>query len=192
MFFPSRYAPSAAYPPASLCCSRHSTLLTHAVQLRAGLQVLEDEELIVERYSDSAGAYVTLDADKPQIYKTLFRAAKAKLKLRLRAHVPGDQFEPPMPPPPAAAPAAAPAAIPAANDSFRMSAETLTPHAVAPVAPVSPLIVRSPDAPKFEAVSPVSPPQPEDAKDEAPVPQSFTARQSRFLIRLNMTCLLTR
>jgi next-to-BRCA1 protein 1 len=147
------------------------------LKLRAGLQVLEDEELIVERYSDSAGAYVTLDADKPQIYKTLFRAAKAKLKLRLRAHVPGDQFEQPLPPPPAAAPAAAPAAIPAANDSFRMSAETLTPHVVAPV---SPLIVRSPDAPKFEAVSPVSPPQPEDAKDEAPVPQSFTARQSFF------------
>ena len=153
-------------------------MLTYAAQLRAGLQILEDEELVVERYSDSAGAYVTLDSDKPQIYKTLFRAAKAKLKLRLRAHVPGDQFELPPPPPP---PAAAPAAVPAAVESFRMSAETLTPHAAAPV---SPLIVRSPDAPKFEAVSPVSPPQPEDTKDEAPLPRSFTARQSECMSRL--------
>lgn len=40
-----------------------------------------------ERFSDSAGAYIVLDSSSPQVYKTLFRAAKAKLKLRLRATV---------------------------------------------------------------------------------------------------------
>ena len=40
-----------------------------------------------DRFSDSAGAYITLDSTNPAIYKQLYRAAKAKLKLRLRATV---------------------------------------------------------------------------------------------------------
>lgn len=40
--------------------------------------------MIFERYSDSAAAYVTLDPANTHVYKTLLRAAKAKLKLRLR------------------------------------------------------------------------------------------------------------
>lgn len=38
----------------------------------------------LERYSDSAGAFIVLEPDNPTVYKTLHRAAKAKLKLRLR------------------------------------------------------------------------------------------------------------
>lgn len=40
-----------------------------------------------DRFSDSAGTYVTLDSNNPAIYKQLYRAAKAKLKLRLKATI---------------------------------------------------------------------------------------------------------
>ena len=40
-----------------------------------------------ERFSDSAGAYITLDSNNPSVYKQLYRAAKAKLKLRIKATV---------------------------------------------------------------------------------------------------------
>ena len=40
-----------------------------------------------ERYSDSAGSYITLDSNNPAVYKQLYRAAKAKLKLRIKASV---------------------------------------------------------------------------------------------------------
>lgn len=121
-------------------------------KLRNALDISPDEQVVFERYSDSAAAYVTLDADKPHVYKTLFRAAKAKLKLRLKATIPGEHFEPPVPAPPA------------------------------PPAPVSPVIARSP-LPKMEPISPVSPPkpvEPVDTEGEAPVPRSFSARQSFF------------
>lgn len=129
-----------------------------------------------ERYSDSAASYVTLDSEKPQVYKTLFRAAKAKLKLRLRATIPAEQPDP-TPAPPAPAPEQLPSPLPSLH---RLSSETLTPQVVAPISPV---IVRSPEAglppAKFEPVSPVSPTKPVDTEGEAPVPRSFTARQSK-------------
>ena len=40
--------------------------------------------MTLERYSDSAGCYVLLDSENPAVYKQLFRAAKAKLKLRIK------------------------------------------------------------------------------------------------------------
>lgn len=44
---------------------------------------------MVERYSDSAAAYIVLDPTNSSVYKQLFRAAKAKQKLKLRmSHVP--------------------------------------------------------------------------------------------------------
>ncbi|KAH5370053.1 hypothetical protein HBI81_039540 [Parastagonospora nodorum] len=146
-------------------------------KLRSILQVTADEHVVFERYSDSSASYVTLDSDKPQVYKTLFRAAKAKLKLRLRATIPGEQTEVPT-----FAPAAKPEAIPSFVPSLhRMSADTLRPQTAAPVSPV---IARSPagnTAPaKFEPISPVSPPKPVDAEGEAPLPRSFTTRQSFF------------
>lgn len=129
-----------------------------------------------ERYSDSSASYVTLDSEKPQVYKTLFRAAKAKLKLRLRATIPGEQPEVP-----AFAPTRSLEATPSDVPSLhRVSADTLRPHTVAPVSPV---IARSPETSpsvaKFEPISPVSPPKPVDAEGEAPLPRSFTARQGK-------------
>ena len=46
-----------------------------------------DQQVRFDRFSDSAGTYITLDSNNPAIYKQLYRAAKAKLKLRLRATV---------------------------------------------------------------------------------------------------------
>ena len=42
---------------------------------------------MLERFSDSAGGYITLNQSNPQVFKTLIRAAKAKGKLRLKATV---------------------------------------------------------------------------------------------------------
>lgn len=134
-----------------------------------------------ERYSDSAAAYVTLDSDKPQVYKTLFRAAKAKLKLRLRATVPGEVFAPALPVYVATAPAPEPA-----SSLHRMSAATLSPQ----VMTTSPVIVRSPESStdrpgvKVQVVKPVSPPKLADTEGEAPLPRSFTARQSKATQRV--------
>lgn len=43
--------------------------------------------MIVERYSDSASAFVVLDSNNVPVYKQLYRAAKAKSKLKLRVSV---------------------------------------------------------------------------------------------------------
>jgi next-to-BRCA1 protein 1 len=43
--------------------------------------------VVFERYSDSAAAFVRLDSDNSSVYKQLYRAAKAKLKLRIKATV---------------------------------------------------------------------------------------------------------
>jgi len=56
-------------------------------KLRVLLTVADGTELLLERYSDSAGTYVTLDSTNPSVYKQLYRAAKAKLKLRLKATI---------------------------------------------------------------------------------------------------------
>ena len=54
----------------------------------------EGQPITFERFSDSAGTYVTLDPSNTSVYKSLFRAAKAKLKLRLRASYPNQPFQP--------------------------------------------------------------------------------------------------
>ncbi|KAJ4361685.1 hypothetical protein N0V95_001669 [Ascochyta clinopodiicola] len=143
------------------------------VQLRSGLQIRDDEQVVFERYSDSAAAYVILDSSAPAVYKTLFRAAKAKLKLRLRATIADEHFEPPAPAP---APPALPCAAVPDPSVFRLSSETLTPLVAAPTSPV---IVHSPEAPKLEATSPVSPLKPV-GDEEAPVPRPSTTRQAFF------------
>jgi next-to-BRCA1 protein 1 len=58
----------------------------------------------------------------------------------------------------------------------RMSSDTLTPQGNAPVSPV---VARSPEIEKKEVINPVSLPETVDADGEAPVPQAFTARQSK-------------
>ncbi|KAK8255533.1 hypothetical protein HDK77DRAFT_370223 [Phyllosticta capitalensis] len=66
-------------------------------KLRQLLNIPPEQQVTFERFSDSAGAYITLDPENPQVYKTLFRAAKAKLKLRLRATVLSDPNTAPPP-----------------------------------------------------------------------------------------------
>ncbi|RPA98615.1 hypothetical protein L873DRAFT_1828469 [Choiromyces venosus 120613-1] len=56
-------------------------------KLRTLLAIPEDKEVTFERYSDSAGGYVVLDTAEPTAFKQLYRAARAKLKLRIQATI---------------------------------------------------------------------------------------------------------
>ncbi|CAK1357555.1 hypothetical protein CB0940_07718 [Cercospora beticola] len=56
-------------------------------KLRHVLDIKPEQHVVLERFSDSAGGYITLDQSNPQVFKTLIRAAKAKGKLRLKATV---------------------------------------------------------------------------------------------------------
>ena len=51
------------------------------------IDVASTSEVLFERYSDSAAAFVRLDPNNAAVFKQLYRAAKAKLKLRIRATV---------------------------------------------------------------------------------------------------------
>ncbi|KAI0402551.1 hypothetical protein F4802DRAFT_608645 [Xylaria palmicola] len=53
-------------------------------KLRAYLQIPIGTATVIERYSDSATSYVTLSTANVSVYKQLYRAAKAKQKLKLR------------------------------------------------------------------------------------------------------------
>jgi next-to-BRCA1 protein 1 len=63
-----------------------------------------------------------------------------------------------------------------------MSTDTLTCQGVAPVSPV---IARSPNTKQCEVIIPASPPKTVDADGEAPVPQAFTARQSKYQLQVS-------
>lgn len=72
------------------CAITHSTIAsscTDSTQLRFLLAIPPECDVKFDRFSDSAGAYISLDSTNPAVYKQLYRAAKAKLKLRLRATV---------------------------------------------------------------------------------------------------------
>lgn len=170
-------------------------------KLRALLAIPSNQEVVFERYSDSAGAYITLDSENAQVYKTLFRAAKAKLKLRLRATVISNEAEPS--PSPSAQPAHSPTLSPPGPSSSRFSSLgnlTVSP----PPLPTqsSPTTIRSSLPPRptgtynynrmaafnlamLELNKPtVAPPQPlgnkSEPEAEAPVPRSFPARENFF------------
>ncbi|KAJ2979790.1 hypothetical protein NUW58_g7111 [Xylaria curta] len=53
-------------------------------KLRAFLSIPVDTITVIERYSDSATTFVTLSPTNVSVYKQLYRAAKAKQKLKLR------------------------------------------------------------------------------------------------------------
>ncbi|KAJ4416022.1 hypothetical protein N0V85_002461 [Neurospora sp. IMI 360204] len=63
---------------------RDLTASSLETKLRAHLEIPAETNAIFERYSDSAGTYLTLDPANTSVYKQLFRAAKAKQKLKLR------------------------------------------------------------------------------------------------------------
>lgn len=52
--------------------------------IRTFLHIPAETDAIIERYSDSAAAYVLLDTANTAVYKQLYRAAKAKSKLKFR------------------------------------------------------------------------------------------------------------
>ncbi|KAM0520161.1 hypothetical protein ACHAPE_003441 [Trichoderma viride] len=52
--------------------------------IRNFLRIAPEARMLVERYSDSAGTFVVLDSSNMPVYKQLYRAAKAKSKLKLR------------------------------------------------------------------------------------------------------------
>lgn len=51
-------------------------------------------ETVIERYSDSASTYVVLDPTNTTVYKQLYRAAKAKSKLKLRVTIKNEKSAP--------------------------------------------------------------------------------------------------
>ncbi|KAH8840355.1 hypothetical protein MCOR27_002476 [Pyricularia oryzae] len=57
---------------------------TLANKLHETLSLHPDNTYLIERYSDSAASYVVLDPAYPAVFKQLYRAAKAKQKLKLR------------------------------------------------------------------------------------------------------------
>ena len=56
-------------------------------QLCAFLNIPASKSVVFERYSDSAAAYVKLESSNQAVYKQLYRAAKAKAKLRIKVTV---------------------------------------------------------------------------------------------------------
>lgn len=58
--------------------------LTTPTQIRGALGIAPSAELLIERYSDSGATYVVLDPTNISVFKQLYRAAKAKQKLKLR------------------------------------------------------------------------------------------------------------
>ncbi|KAK3044319.1 hypothetical protein LTS18_001598, partial [Coniosporium uncinatum] len=143
-------------------------------KLRQLLQVPEGEEIILERFSDSAGSYITLDPSNPHVYKTLFRAAKAKLKLRLRATLLNDKLHTVIE---AITPitstlrldpaqmASRPYSFPVAHPSALASESTLHPHTHS-----IPHVAQQTRSQHLNVNL--------DGEGEAPVPRSFPARES--------------
>ncbi|KAK8069144.1 hypothetical protein PG994_005760 [Apiospora phragmitis] len=62
-------------------------------KVRAFLQVPVGTKTLVERYSDSAASFVVLDPSNVSVFKQLFRAAKAKQKLKLRVTTQTESLE---------------------------------------------------------------------------------------------------
>lgn len=56
-------------------------------KLRNLLLISSTQDAVFERYSDSSASFITLDSSNSSVYKQLYRAAKAKGKLRLRATI---------------------------------------------------------------------------------------------------------
>ena len=51
------------------------------------LNIASSQTTVFERYSDSSSSFITLDSNIPSVYKQLYRAAKAKQKLKIRVTI---------------------------------------------------------------------------------------------------------
>lgn len=67
---------------------RCRNVLTHPPQLRSLLEIPDGIPIKFQRWSDSGSSYEELDPSDNSVFKKLARAARAKLKLRIRATVP--------------------------------------------------------------------------------------------------------
>ncbi|KAL1956566.1 hypothetical protein VTO42DRAFT_7037 [Malbranchea cinnamomea] len=126
---------------------------TLPLKLRQILDIPPDTNIIVERWSDSAAAYVILDSENQSVYKQLYRAAKAKLKLRLKIT---RVQRPPSPPAAPARPSKVVIEEPQANgDSETSKTTSVTRNYLDTVlgdpAPASPFACRAPTDPAASA-----------------------------------------
>lgn len=89
------------------------------MQLRQCLNIHPEHEVVLERFSDSVGGFITLDPTNTHVFKALLRAAKAKGKLRLKATViPVEEKVEPSAAPDASAPSAeGPVIVHSASDA---------------------------------------------------------------------------
>ncbi|KAI5811615.1 hypothetical protein DFH27DRAFT_621097, partial [Peziza echinospora] len=112
-------------------------------KLKELLGIPEEEEVLFERWSDSAASYVVLDSNKPAVYKQLYRAAKAKLKLRIKVShpLPEGKFDLPHV---VLAPLPQPFTASASNETL------LPPYASTTTLPI-------PDQPEVQAIPPAQP-----------------------------------
>ncbi|KAI5257924.1 hypothetical protein E4T42_00817 [Aureobasidium subglaciale] len=99
---------------------------TLPIKLRHLLCIAPDQAVTFERYSDSAGGYVVLDDSNPAVFKTLIRAAKAKLKLKLRVSAASDDSKVPVSTPESSV-------VPSSSDvASARSSTALDQHAIGP------------------------------------------------------------
>ncbi|KAF2091908.1 hypothetical protein K490DRAFT_23033, partial [Saccharata proteae CBS 121410] len=131
-------------------------------KLRLLLNIPPNQEVVFERFSDSAGAYITLDAESPTVYKTLFRAAKAKLKLRLKATIVDDR------------------------NSAPSTTGTIPLYPYARLPAFHSTNMRSVTKPADPA--PIKPFQLADGEGEAPVPKTFTLQKSMSPFPSRLCC----
>lgn len=75
-----------------------SLVLMMRSQLRSFLPIPANTNIMIERYSDSAAAYVMLEPSNMAVYKQLYRAAKAKSRLKFRVSALPDNDEKTMSP----------------------------------------------------------------------------------------------
>ncbi|KAF2201814.1 hypothetical protein GQ43DRAFT_440240 [Delitschia confertaspora ATCC 74209] len=153
-------------------------------KLRALLCIQPDQEVIFERYSDSAGAYITLDPWKISVYKTLFRAAKAKLKLRLRATLVEEKHVSPTGPTIVGERAA---------QGVRTGNRSTLPPPAYPAIVRSPTLEMEPSSPYEKAKLEATPKLASLAEtvpksnDEVPVPQPFVIREGISVHNTNLS-----
>lgn len=146
------------------------------------LLIRPTQDAVFERYSDSAGGYVILDPANPAVFKTLIRAAKAKLKLRLRAT---------LTPPPATSDVASENKPGAASDEVRPSLAPPMPYPCTLGRGSTCFDQRSvgPGVFTFRESSTIKT-SPSADLDEAPVPRSFSATGKGMLARELLQSLL--
>lgn len=127
-----------------------------------------------ERFSDSAASYITLDPANTQSYKTLFRAAKAKLKLRLRATTPMDNIIMQASGPSVSSPSANFRALRQKHSAKSLSLNPLFSASETTLNnPTGGVRVSSSSSVRIPEIKP-------EAENEAPVPHPFPARERKL------------